>query len=198
MQKEIDYYKVYFPKPDSKLYDTISQLMCLMAVIVFSKFILVSPYNNSVFSSYWVVIACIIGFLVLKFFQKRNGKQVSYSAGLFVCGIFFCVIAQGSALFITVSLFYIVAAVAERFVKSALEIEFDENEVVIKRIFKTHKPWNFISNIILKDGLLTIDYKNNKIFQKEIADEVSPELEKEFNEFCRLQLRSHGSSVAVN
>ena len=47
--------------------------------------------------------------------------------------------------------------------------------------------WKELSNVILKDGLLTIDFKNNKIIQQSImyADRVN---EKEFNEFCKKQL----------
>lgn len=43
--------------------------------------------------------------------------------------------------------------------------------------------WNELSNLILKDGLLTIDFKNNKLIQQEIDvnDEVD---EKEFNVYC--------------
>jgi hypothetical protein len=48
--------------------------------------------------------------------------------------------------------------------------------------------WQELNNVILKDGLLTIDFKNNKIIQQMI-DESKPSVdEKEFNEFCRQQL----------
>ena len=47
--------------------------------------------------------------------------------------------------------------------------------------------WKDINNIILKDGMLTIDLKNNRIFQNLIEEGVSVD-EKEFNEFCRQQL----------
>lgn len=48
--------------------------------------------------------------------------------------------------------------------------------------------WNELSNLILKDGLLTIDFKNNKIIQQTIAEDSVTIDEKEFNEFCREQL----------
>ncbi len=46
--------------------------------------------------------------------------------------------------------------------------------------------WNELTNLILKDGLITIDFKNNKIIQQPILN--SDIDEKEFNEFCKLQL----------
>jgi hypothetical protein len=47
--------------------------------------------------------------------------------------------------------------------------------------------WNELQNLILKDGILTIDFKNNKLLQNEIEENASLN-EKDFNEFCRQQL----------
>lgn len=50
--------------------------------------------------------------------------------------------------------------------------------------------WSDLNNIILKDGLLTIDFKNNKLAQAEIIDagNHSKVNEQEFNDFCKNQL----------
>lgn len=50
--------------------------------------------------------------------------------------------------------------------------------------------WEQLNNIILKDGLLTIDLKNNRLIQQAIDDKNSPVNEQNFNEFCRQQLQS--------
>lgn len=53
----------------------------------------------------------------------------------------------------------------------------------------THKiEWAELNNIILKDGLLTIDFKNNKLFQQAILNPDQDIDEKYFNDFCRAQL----------
>ncbi len=44
--------------------------------------------------------------------------------------------------------------------------------------------WDEDNNALIKDGLITIDQKNNNLFQKEIEGYVTAELEKEFNDFC--------------
>ncbi|ANH81930.1 hypothetical protein A8C56_13980 [Niabella ginsenosidivorans] len=51
--------------------------------------------------------------------------------------------------------------------------------------------WNRISNLILKDDILTIDLKNNKIYQHFVkyTDQVVDE--EEFNEFCKRQLEGN-------
>lgn len=52
--------------------------------------------------------------------------------------------------------------------------------------WKKHE-WNELSNVILKDNLLTIDFKNNKLMQAEIINNGINELE--FNAFAKRQLK---------
>lgn len=80
---------------------------------------------------------------------------------------------------------YVIAAVAEKQVKFPREVAFDEEEVVFNTFPRSHYHWSEFSNVLLKDGLLTIDFKNNKLLQKEIDSHVSPQLEKDFNDFCK-------------
>ena len=65
-------------------------------------------------------------------------------------------------------------------------------KVFADRIFYPSFPyreikWDELSNVILKDKILTIDFKNNKIIQHEVFNEQDVD-EKEFNEFCQQQL----------
>lgn len=48
--------------------------------------------------------------------------------------------------------------------------------------------WKDISNVILRDDLLTIDLKNDHIIQHTVITEGNPVNQKEFNEFCRKAL----------
>ncbi len=50
--------------------------------------------------------------------------------------------------------------------------------------------WGSLYNVLLKDGLLTIDSKNDKIIQQLIDTKNATINEKEFNDFCREQLRN--------
>jgi len=41
----------------------------------------------------------------------------------------------------------------------------------------------------LKDGLLTLDFRDNKLIQKEVIDDDEPDApEDEFNDYCRSKL----------
>ncbi len=64
-----------------------------------------------------------------------------------------------------------------------------EEGVHLTRVFKTVVfPWTEMDNVVLKDNLLTVDFKTNKIIQVEISDSNKAVDETEFNLFCSGQL----------
>ena len=85
---------------------------------------------------------------------------------------------------------YGIAAFLERQVKFQQEIGFDETGLTVNSMPSKKYPWHEVSNVVLKDDILTVDLYNNKIIQKAIDSEIDSETEKEFNEFCRSHLLS--------
>ena len=69
-----------------------------------------------------------------------------------------------------------------------LILKLDHKVIIYPSLPKKKIDWKELSNLILKDGLLTIDFKNNRIIQQQIADTSSTIDEKEFNDFCEQQL----------
>ena len=67
-------------------------------------------------------------------------------------------------------------------------VSINESRVLYPSFPKKKIDWQELSNLIIKDGLLTIDFKNNRIIQQYIADRSSTINEKEFNDFCQQQL----------
>lgn len=55
--------------------------------------------------------------------------------------------------------------------------------------------WPSLNNVILKDNLLTIDLKNNKLIQQPVDVSKSSPGEKDFNEFCRQQLKAAAAAT---
>ncbi len=57
--------------------------------------------------------------------------------------------------------------------------------VIFKKMFATPvHAWNEFNNIILKDNLLTLDFKNNKLLQLTILENETSIDEGSFNHFC--------------
>ena len=68
-------------------------------------------------------------------------------------------------------------------------VNVSNSNVVYPSFPKKKIDWKELTNLILKDGLLTIDFKNNRIIQQKIDEASSTINEKEFNEFCLQQLK---------
>jgi len=71
-------------------------------------------------------------------------------------------------------------------IKPALQISAEG--VSIKDAFNSAYSWNELTNVLIKEGLITIDCKNNKLLQKEPEADITARDEAEINEFCNLQL----------
>ena len=68
-------------------------------------------------------------------------------------------------------------------------ITIDDDGIIIKRIYHPeHHSWNEFSNVVVKDGLLTLDYTNNKVLQLLIKELKTSEEERKFNQYCRRKL----------
>jgi hypothetical protein len=62
-----------------------------------------------------------------------------------------------------------------------------DDRIVYPSFPKRVIEWKDINNVVLRDNLLTIDLKNNKIFQNEI---LSPASEMEFNSYCEAKIQA--------
>ena len=69
-----------------------------------------------------------------------------------------------------------------------LVVDVTDKRIAVPYIMEKTVDWNEVNNVILKDGLLTIDFKNNKLFQQLILNSDEDINEKEFNDFCKQQL----------
>jgi hypothetical protein len=69
-----------------------------------------------------------------------------------------------------------------------LIVHFTGNAILFPSFPQRRVSWDELNNVVLKDGILTIDFRNNKLLQQEIDEELSPVNEKEFNDFCKSQL----------
>jgi hypothetical protein len=69
-----------------------------------------------------------------------------------------------------------------------LSVIIATDKIVYPSFPKKNISWVELSNIILKDGLLTINFKNDKFIQQFIDDTKTLVNEQEFNDFCSQQL----------
>lgn len=123
--------------------------------------------------------------LLMNGMQYRKQKEMQFRNWLFAAGIFWI----GMPYLQWLALLFFIFALLEAQAKYPLEIGFYSEGVVLNMLFKKKFPWNSFVSVILKDGLLTLDFKNNTLIQKEVLDDDEPDAnEDEFNDYCRRKL----------
>ena len=171
--------------PPYGLYNAIGILLCLMATTAEVVGLLYSGFATIMWINVGLVAFIIVYVLVTLVFFNNKKYVAGFGWPLFAGALlwFFAPLRN-----LVISLSYVLAALVETQLKFPQEIGFDEQEVAFNHFPSKHYSWDEIQNVILKDNIITIDFKNNRIFQKETETETKPELEKEFNDFCRQQL----------
>ncbi len=92
-------------------------------------------------------------------------------------------IATHSVGFVIVLLLYVVAI---KFLYKQPTVEISIAGAALTRMIgNSTYEWSNFANIVLKDNLLTLDFKNNKLLQLDIDGTVLAADEEIFNNFCR-------------
>jgi hypothetical protein len=73
--------------------------------------------------------------------------------------------------------------------RQKIQVIVTEDAVLYRSFPQRSIQWAELDNVILKDGLLTIDFKNNKIIQQLIEDNNISEAA--FNSFCNQNIRAN-------
>ena len=118
--------------------------------------------------------------LLLAILTKFISKKIPYGKWIMLA------VAAGIVYFISGQIFFPLVLLAYSIILKFLIVDpviiINENEIILKRNYVTNNyPWADFNNVILKDGLLSLDFKNNKIKYFTIEEPVS---EVEFNSFC--------------
>ncbi len=182
-------YIIIIKEPDVKKADAITFLMLLLSVAFFA-YIAIHQWHSKAYHNAAVLYVVIVFFIVLwstyRFVTAQNkGNMVYYRLSLFAAAIGW--FTEPVSNYWMAGLFAL-AALLERQVKFPQELGVDDAGITFNTLPAKEYEWKDINNVLLKEGMLTVDYKNNKLFQQEIESDISPALEHEFNHYCRLKL----------
>ena len=129
---------------------------------------------------------------VFQTFVKK--KKVYYSRALLIAALVWMKMPYYQWLCFA----FIILALLEYQAKYAIEIGFSDTEIKINSLLKKKYHWSDFNNIVLKDGLLTLDFANNKVLQREVEDDEDDEAdEDEFNDYCKKQLKAVSSGIRL-
>lgn len=177
---ELFQYILILKKENPENINYISFLLCFISWIFFLYY----TYAYGSFSSIlvwanWLIPVVLIWTIRVK---KKISKPTTYKHPLFVTGLLWLFVPGMR----WIALLFILFILFDHQSRHPLEIGVSDERIVINTFFRKRYEWNAFSNVVLKDGLLTLDFKNNKMLQREIIKhDVN---ESEFNDFCREQL----------
>ena len=179
-------YVVILKRNSERTIDVISFLLCsLSALDLLYAQSLSHQFNWPVTTLAIIVLA---GAIVNVFTTRRQSgnRPIRYRLLLMLAAVGWLTMNS----FQWLSVLFVLMAFLEYQAKRPLEIGFSPNKVVVNSLFRKQFGWSAFNNIMLKDGLLTLDFKNNRLLQKEVDEEEEGEAdEDEFNAYCRDQLR---------
>ncbi len=154
-----------------------------------------------------LIAAAILSFFYGLYHWKFNiKKNRSYIAAYFLVAVVWLIETP----YYYFSIVFLFLLILQYRMEGEAVVIISESEIKVNSFLNSTYNWNEFNNIVLKDGLLTLDFINNKILQvkpdwngshqsgidksdpeagKIISLDDYPVLEKEFNDFCQNQLQ---------
>ncbi|HEX4852173.1 MAG TPA: hypothetical protein VFV08_15260 [Puia sp.] len=176
-------YVVTLKRENERHIDFISFTLCFLSILA-SLFEQIRTRHFNFFFS--LAAAIIAAGLAINLTASKKGARTRYRNWLLVAGLLWI----GMPYLQWIAIIFILLAFLESQAKYPLEIGFSKELIVVNSLFKKKFSWSDFNNVMLKDGLLTLDFRDNRLFQKEaLEDEEDDADEDEFNQFCSERLK---------
>jgi hypothetical protein len=129
------------------------------------------------------LVGLLIGvfFIVLTFYVREYSKRMPLII-IIIGGIFSLCLLTATPYFILILVLY---WFLNKTINKHRTVEVSDKGVIIINPFSAKKyEWNQILFIVLKDGVLTIQFSNEHFFQSDVEWEINLFSDNEFNQFC--------------
>jgi hypothetical protein len=176
-------YVVVLKNHNRKLISKTSRLMVLLATLPYAAALYINPRNLLTYIAIFISAALLISKLV----EQKKAKTVSLALILGVIGLGL----HFSTSIPYVGPLYILAGIMDSYFFKNVEVGFSKELIVKSGLIPQKIKWSELNNVLIKDDLLTLDFKNNTLFQAYTDDEDDDDYEvgdDEFNEYCREKL----------
>ncbi len=169
----------------TKLYDRFALLLVIVNGIAICFFLNRSNFE-AVQKNPLLLIPLVVALLILllHLFNKTTRKKGYALFAAAACLAFYWFLIRDAWIGLTLVCMFLLYAITKR----ELRVIFRSDEIKYPAFPSRSFHWEELSNAVLKDGLLTIDCKNNRIIQQYVDESKTTVNEKEFNEFCKQQI----------
>jgi hypothetical protein len=132
---------------------------------------------------------CIAAFTLLHLYPFKNARlQKLFNNGSW--GVYMCIpwIVMHDYI---IAFLVLILCLFSSTIKKWFVFSFTTEKIVIDTFPSKKINWSSLQNALLKDGLLTLDFKNNHLIQVAAEPKFAGFVdETEFNEFCRQQIEA--------
>jgi len=181
-------YSFILKNEKTKKYRLISQLLVLFNLLGFI-FILINNEvkipKNLILLFAVLITAVYTFFTVIEWISKKVLPDFWHRSIFGVCAI---VWYNEGFWWLTIMLFLFI--LLDFIAHKKLVVDITDKKIIVPYVLERTIDWSEVNNVILKDGLLTIDFRNNKLFQQLVLNSDDDINEKEFNDFCERQLNN--------
>lgn len=184
MAEKINYpYIITLKNESSRYVNVIGLLLSVGSGVLFLREMIV---RGQIIIPYLAGIIFIVLLIAWSYYSYyKRDKEIYYSKALLIAGLVWTKMPY----FQWMVFVFVLLAILEYQAKLAPEIGFSEDHIIFNGLLKKKYKWNEVQNVVLKDGLLTVDLKNNRLMQKEIDSGENEASEEEFNNWVRKYLQ---------
>lgn len=177
-------YVVTIKNAQTRFIDALGFLLSVVSLLFFVREMI---GGQDISFAYLLGSLFIIALVAYNLYQSfRNNRKVYYSRALLIAAL----VWMKMPFYQWLSLVFIALAFLEYQAKYSIEIGFSDQEIVVNTLFKKRYTWADFNYVILKDGILTLDFTSNKVMQREVEDDEEDDAdEDEFNQWCEEKLR---------
>jgi hypothetical protein len=158
------------------------RLICILLVIFNGIFFLLLIINKTFLITGYIGLALIVLYLSYRIFDTNKLPRLKFDGWILLLLAF---------VWLPISLYIFLAELVLFFLyysATAKKIYAFSEKLIKEKNFPWRKyDWNELSNVILKDDILTMDFRNNKLIQLPV--EQNTIVEHNFNNFAAQQLQ---------
>ena len=147
-----------------------------------------SIYTTTNSTLLYVSLIITLSLFISNWIEKRKKKNIVFKNILVTGGLGLSI---ASSLPVIIGILIIISGLIEKIILQKREFGFSKNIIQENGLFGKKINWNELNRVILKDDILTIDYKNNKLIQVHTDNEDDEDYEvgaDEFNAYCQNRL----------
>lgn len=132
----------------------------------------------------WIAVFMLLGAAIL-FVRLLAIFKANITYLLIAVALFLLFVSQSFVL----SILFFISGFSLRFLTKKPLVIVEEKGVLMPGLFQsTLISWSELNNVVIKDGILTIDLKTDKVYQLEVDDAKTSETPEYINDYCRQHL----------